>query len=332
MALLQGAAPGTDIVLTEERMASARAFANKVWNAARFLFLKMESCGVAPQIPSGPMLAGAPLEDRWIFSRLNRCAEQTGKAIESFRYHEAAQTLWHFFWHEFCDWYVEMKKLRLADSSGLTPDWINILTAFETALRLLHPAMPFLTEELWQRLGAGGAGHPESIARAAYPRPAPAWRDEEAEQQMELLQDIVVSARNLRAQLQVEPREFVGATLWARAGALTVAEQNAEAIMRLGRVRVTLSDGPAPERGVKRSTPEYELVLDLAPEKAEALKDGLTREISNLEKLVESSRKQLANEQFVSRAPAHVVAGIREKLAEYEARLEKSSATLAGLS
>ena len=127
MALLQGAAPGTDIVLTEERMESSRAFANKIWNAARFLFLNMERSGVEPWVPEAwrvpaagrPRQPEMPVEDRWIFSRLNACAEQVNRAIDSYRYHEAAQVLWHFFWHEFCDWYMELKKLRFQENSGL---------------------------------------------------------------------------------------------------------------------------------------------------------------------------------------------------------------------
>ncbi|HFB98908.1 MAG TPA: valine--tRNA ligase, partial [Bryobacterales bacterium] len=194
MSLLQGAAPGTDIVLTEERMVASRAFANKIWNAARFLFLKMQAAGVEPHIPESEALEEAPLEDRWIFSRLNRCAEQVNKAIANYRYHEAAQTLWHFFWHEFCDWYVELKKLRLEEGSGLNRDWRNLLTAFETALRLLHPAMPFITEELWQRMAKGSEARPRSIALAPYPQPRGEWSDEEAERRMELLQEIIVSA------------------------------------------------------------------------------------------------------------------------------------------
>src|ERR1039458_7521555 len=156
MALLLGAAQGTDIVLTEARMESTRAFANKIWNAARFLFLNMERCGVDPWVPDSleEYLPGpdAPIEDRWIFSRLNHCAGEVNRAIETYRYHEAAQVLWHFIWHEFCDWYVELKKLRFQEGSGLTDGWRNTLAAFEGAMRLLHPAMPFLTEELWQRL------------------------------------------------------------------------------------------------------------------------------------------------------------------------------------
>ena len=137
MALLQGAAPGTDIVLTEERMESSRAFANKIWNAARFLFMNADLDATAPATPT--------IEDRWIVSRLNAAAETANRAIEQYRYHEFALELWKFFWHEFCDWYLELKKVS---ATG----WGNAVAAFETALRLLHPAMPFLTEELWQRL------------------------------------------------------------------------------------------------------------------------------------------------------------------------------------
>jgi valyl-tRNA synthetase len=131
----------------------------------------MERSGVEPWLPhhletfraeARPSIAVA-VEDRCIFSRLNSCAEQVNRAIDQYRYHEAAQLLWHFFWHEFCDWYLELKKLRLEENSGLTADWRNMLAAFETALRLLHPAMPFLTEELWQRL-KGDARRPASIA------------------------------------------------------------------------------------------------------------------------------------------------------------------------
>ncbi len=129
MALLLGAAPGTDIVLSEDRMESARAFANKIWNAARLLFVNMERSGVEPWLPNrletfrpeaGPSIEVA-VEDRWIFSRLNTCAEQVNRAIEQYRYHEAAQLLWQFFWHEFCDWYLELKKLASRKTPASTP-------------------------------------------------------------------------------------------------------------------------------------------------------------------------------------------------------------------
>jgi valyl-tRNA synthetase len=332
MSLLQGAAPGTDIVLTEERMVSARAFANKIWNAARFLGLKMEASGVEPKIPDGPALEGAALEDRWMFSRLNTCAGQLNKSIDTYRYHEVAQTLWHFFWHEFCDWYVEMKKLRLTEGSGMTADWRNILAAFETALRMLHPAMPFVTEELWQRLAKGSEGQPASIARAGFPQPQTGWTDDAAEKEMALLQEIIVSARNLRSQMKIEPKEVLGATLHATGAARRVATENSEALEKLARVSLTVSEAAAPSAGVvKKSTPEFDLVLDVAVEKIEAARQDMEKDVAQLEKLVNSTTKQLSNENYVQRAPAHVVEESRTKLAEYEAKLAKSREALAGL-
>jgi len=333
MALLQGAAPGTDIVLTEERMASARAFANKIWNAARFLFLKMDYCGVAPSIPEPPGdLRAAGLEDRWIFSRLNRSIADANRSIAQYRYHEVAQTLWHFFWHEFCDWYVEIKKLRFRENSGLTEDWRNMLTVFETSLRLLHPAMPFITEELWQRLRAGSPSQPKSIALAPYPQPRAEWSDAEAEREMELLQQIVVSARNLRAEMKADPKLELQGVLYGRDSAARIAAQESEAIRKLAGVHLEVRVGEAPERGgLMHSATEFDLILKLPAAQLDARRNRLERELEQLEKLVAASRAQLADEGFLSRAPADVVQTRREKLAQYEAQLEKTRAALEAL-
>jgi len=330
MALLQGAAPGTDIVLTEERMASSRAFANKIWNAARFLFLKMEYSGVTPQIPEPPAgLAGAPLEDRWIFSRLNRCAAEANRAIAQYRYHEVAQALWRFFWHEFCDWYVEIKKLRFTENSGLTDDWRHMLAVFETALRLLHPAMPFITEELWQRLRAGSPGQPKSIALAPYPQPRPEWTDEAAESEMELLQQIIVSARNLRAELKVDPKQMLEGVLYSRDSAARIAAREAEAIRKLAGVKLEILEGAPPERSAAmRSTRDFDLLLKVPAAQLDAQRRRLEKEIEQLEKLIASSERQLADQTFVSRAPERVIETLRAKLAGYQAQLEKSRAAL----
>src|SRR5208283_4860897 len=134
---------------------SSRAFANKIWNAARFLFVNLERCTVEPWMADDVNAylpdPSSPVEDRWIFSRLNVCADAMNRAIGQYRYHDAAQIVWHFIYDDFCDWYIELKKIRFVEGSGLNDDWRNLLAAFESALRLLHPAMPFLTEELWHR-------------------------------------------------------------------------------------------------------------------------------------------------------------------------------------
>ncbi len=341
MALLMAAAPGTDIALSEDRIESARAFANKIWNAARLVFMNMERSGVQPWVPEDlqayrPVADGAmsvPVEDRWIFSRLNKVAEHMGNAIDQYRYHEAAQEIWHFFWHEFCDWYLELKKLRLEAGTGLTADWRNLLAAFETALRLLHPVMPFLTEELWQRLAEGAAHRPKSIALARYPEYSQAWTNLPAEREIQVLQDIVTAARTLRAEMKVDPKARLDGVLYSRSAAFEVARAHAAAIQRLGGVELELRAEAAPHAAAAiHSTPEFDLILNVPRANMADQRKRLEKEREQLEKNIANSTRQLGDEKFLSRAPAHVVESIRAKMAEYETQLQKVRMALNGLS
>jgi valyl-tRNA synthetase len=337
MALLQGAAPGTDIVLTEERMESSRAFANKIWNAARFLFLNMERSGVEPWVPDSletflpqpdPVTLAVPVEDRWIFSRLNSCAEQVNRAIEQYRYHEAAQLLWHFFWHEFCDWYLELKKLRFSENSGLTPGWQNTLAAFETALRLLHPAMPFLTEELWQRLATDRSKRPISIAIAPYPQYRRELTDYGAEREIDIVQEVVTMARALRTEAKLDPKQQLEGALYSRGPGLEVARSHADAIQKLANVTLEFRPEAAPKAAAIRSTAEFDLVLRLPKSQEDAQRKRMEKDRDQLLKNIANSKRQLSDETFLSRAPAHVVDSIRQKLADYESQLQKIDAAL----
>jgi valyl-tRNA synthetase len=303
MALLQGAAPGTDIVLTEERMESSRAFANKIWNAARFLFMNV---GQASGVP-----AAQPIEDRWIFSRLNAVAEQANRAIEQYRYHEYAQLAWHFFWHEFCDWYLELKKIS---ATG----WDSAAEAFETALRLLHPAMPFLTEELWQRLGQAA---PKSIALAPYPQFDPSLADPEAEKEIAVLQDIITLARTLRTENKLDPKKQFTGTLYCRTAPLEIAKRHADAIQKIARVSLEFKSDAAPKAAAMRSTPEFDLVLDVPQSQEDPARRQ--KECEQLKKNIDNSKRQLADEKFLSKAPPHIVESIRAKLVDYEAQYAK---------
>ncbi|MGE5489281.1 MAG: valine--tRNA ligase [bacterium] len=342
MGLLSGAAPGTDIVLTDERMESARNFANKLWNAARFVFMNMERSGVEPWIPDAgrarvpePGASGeAALEDRWIFSRLNAAAEQANRAIERYRYHEAAQILWQFVWHEFCDWYLEIKKLRFREGSGLDSGWRNILTVFEALLRLLHPVMPFITEELWQRLAVNTPARKQSIALTKYPEPVAEATDPAADRDMAILQDIIVSARNLRAEMGVaDARKQLDGVLYSTGPAAAIARSQAEVIQKLAGVALQVFETAAPPNapGVKRATAEFDLILRVPLEQAGAQRKRLEKEIQQLEKVIANSERQLADEKFLARAPEHVVNGLKEKLSGYKAQLAKSREALAAL-
>jgi valyl-tRNA synthetase len=321
-------------------MVSARAFANKIWNAARFIFLKMEYSGVQPWLPKerdsyiplpSETTLEPPLEDRWIFSRLNRCAEQVNRSLQLYRFHEAAQTLWHFLWHEFCDWYVEIKKLRFTDNSGLNADWRNMITVFEAGLRMLHPVMPFITEELWQRLAQGQENRRESISLTKFPLYDVRAADHAAEREMDLLQDMITSLRNLRSDLQLDPKQQFEAAVFSKPAAAAAVAHRA-ILEKLANVKLEVADAPLPHgQGVIRSSAEFEVLLRVPAAQVEARRKRIEKDNQQLEKNIANSRRQLGDEAFLARAPEKVVNNIREKLAEYEAQLGKNRADLEAL-
>jgi valyl-tRNA synthetase len=309
--LLIGVAAGTDIVYTEEKLSAARSFVNKIWNASRLLFLNMERSGVEPCVPEPSVPTS--LEDRWMFSQLHRTAEQVNRAFEQHRYHEVAETLWHYFWHDFCDWYLEIKKLRLAENTGLTEDWRNLLSVFAQSLRLLHPILPFITEELWHRLG-------QTTSISLQPYPQPGVVDEVAERDMAVLQEMVTQARTLRADHKLENKLQLDGVLEDGDGAMgTVIE-------KLGNIRLQIRSAGGTLSG---RTPK--LLITLPTPDNSALRGRLEKEVQQYEKLIAEKDRQLGNEKFLAGAPAHVVDSLRAKRAEYQAQLEKSRTALEGL-
>src|ERR1700719_2472913 len=190
--LLVAAAPGNDIALSEEVILRGGKFANKIWNASGLLFSKL---------PNEPKRE--PLADRWIGSRLNTAIDKANKAFEHHRYHEAADAVWTFFWDEFCDWYLELKK---SDT-----DWGFAYQVHEKAMLLLHPLMPFITEELWHR-----RGHETSIAVEPFPQYKGALDDSAAEREMRLHQDIIAAAREMRAYSKVDKKVKLSGVLYVR--------------------------------------------------------------------------------------------------------------------
>jgi len=303
MALLGGAAPGTDIVFTVDRIESSRAFANKIWNAARFIFMNVgDRIEDAYSLPSS-------LEDRWIWSRLNRSARDMDQAIRTYRYHEAAQTIWHFIYDDFCDWYIELKKV--------TGDWKSILRVFEATLRLLHPLMPFITEELWHRLGQT---EERSISLEAYPEYVQQYDDPEAEREIGLLQDVVTAARGIRADLSLDPKLPLEGRI--------SRPIDFRAVQKLAGVAFVV--GEVPKTGAVRSTADFDLVIDVPHGQLEAQRRRLEKERDQLIKNIANSQRQLSDEVFLSKAPTKVVESIRAKLGEYEAQLAKIEASLNG--
>ena len=320
LALMMSAAPGTDITYSEDRLNSARQFGNKMWNAARMILMNMEAAGIEPSIPEPGRVE--TLEDRWIFSRLNATTESVNRALEQHRYHEVAEELWQFFWHDFCDWYLEIKKLRQAPNSGLTNDWRNFLSVFGAYLRLQHPLMPFITEELWHRFG-----QTQSIALARYPQAGAI--DHDALHEMGLLQEMITAARKLRADHGLDRKLVLNGVLYCRNGSKQV---ELGVIEKLANVKLDIRNEAAPKlEGAVRSTPDFDLLLELPAVDSEAQRGRLAKEIDQLEKLIADKDRQLANDKFLISAPAHVVDSLRAKRGEYEAQLEKSRSALSDL-
>ena len=329
MALLTACTPGSDILWTEDKLPSSRGFANKIWNASRFLFLNMEKAGIEPHIPA----SHAPkfLEERWIEASLNAAAKTVNEAIAANRYHEAAQAVWHFFWDDFCDWYIELVKLRFNDEENRASIWANLLATFEAALRLLHPAMPFLTEELWQRLRHDET-LPVSVSVAAFPQYEAAKDDAEAMRQMATLQEMISAARTLKAEMKADPKQELDGVLYAQGEAHAVALANAEAIRKLAMVNLELKNEKAPKlEGATKSGLQFDLLLQVPAGQADAQRKRLEKEIEQLEKVIGNTERQLGDEKFLGKAPAHIVDGMKAKLADYRTQLEKNREALSGL-
>ncbi|MBV9084103.1 MAG: valine--tRNA ligase, partial [Acidobacteriaceae bacterium] len=241
IALLISAAPGADIALKEDRLVSARGFANKIWNASRLLFQNMERSHVQWLPTDEPDTGTQRIEDSWIVERLNAAIETVTSALSTHRYQEATQTLWDFIWHEFCDWYLEVKKLRFQQASGMNGDWQCALTVYEATLRLLHPFMPFITEELWQRLthaNGANANQPRSISVASFPASVPAGFGDEASRTFSLVQRVVAAARELRADNKLDPKATLDATLYLHTS--TLDDDSIRVIGSLARLNLRL--------------------------------------------------------------------------------------------
>ena len=345
-ALIVAAAPGTDIALSEERILSYRAFANKIWNAARFLFFnleKIEAMGVTLEELAAPdVRAKAPyatrdaLPHQWIFSRLAAVTEQMNDALENFRFHEAAHVIYHFFWGDFCDWYIEWLKPQLASENreDAIATWRNLFAAFEFALRLLHPFMPFITEELWHRLPQKADA--KSISLQSFPSFYASWRNQEAERSVALLQEIVVAARNIRAEIKLDTKKKVGADFASQDSEVrNRAAENLDVILRLGSLSaLNIHSGKLKSgEGAVRSTSQFDLRIQFEGEpvdaKAETAK--LKKEKERLEKDVASKRQRLADDTFRSRAPAEIVRGLEATLAERQIEYQKIVERLAQL-
>jgi valyl-tRNA synthetase len=337
------ASPGTDIAFNVARTEGYRAFANKIWNAARFLFMNVDRAaeiGIAvdkSSLGSMPTVdSDAPLEARWIVAELHAATAKINQALENYRFDDAANTIYQFFWGSFCDWYLEIVKLRLdfsetADKAQTKAALTTLVSVFEAALRLLSPFMPFLTEELWHAVYDGDPPA-RSVALTCYAQSADAALDRNALEHMELLQSVIVEIRALRKEIGVEEKAAVPVELRMDAGMRPAIQDNGSMIERLARVNDIRLVDQASAGLSKHHTPSfdiavlYERTIDVVAER-----ERLTKEIAKYEKGLASAERQLGNESFLAKAPAHVVEGLKRQEAETRGLLDKARAALGDL-
>jgi valyl-tRNA synthetase len=334
------AAPGTDIVLSDDRLAGARNFANKIWNAARFLFVnldKFEAGGTSLDELAAPAVRAqapyahrnaVPLADAWLFSRLAQTIATVNDALENFRFHEAAQSVYQFFWGDFCDWYIEWVKPELvsADRARAIVSWRNLFAAFDAALRLLHPFMPFLTEELWHQLPQPAGA--KSIALDAFPIAAAHWLNPAADADVAFLQEIIGAVRNIRAEMKLDPKKKVEADISIpEQRLLRVAEEQRDFLQRLAvlsELRLT-AHKLATTGGAARSSAQFDVRIAFAAESVDvgAEQSRLKKEIEGLDKAIASKERQLGDETFLGRAPEKIVNGLKATLEQQKIEREK---------
>ncbi|HJR02857.1 MAG TPA: valine--tRNA ligase [Methylomirabilota bacterium] len=322
------AAQGRDIRLAEERIEGYRNFANKIWNAARLVLTNL--AGYDPALAR----RGAPsVADRWIKSRLTEATAQVRKAIDTYRFNDAASAVYQFLWHEYCDWYLEIAKRSLYQPESPEAKAVTqrtLVETLETTLRLLHPFMPFISEELWQRLPHKG----ESIMIAAFPKATRKGRDPEAERLMAPVLDFVSAIRTVRSESRISPAVELVVTVRPTGPDVAGGLAGRVAVIgSLARAAITVSrDGARPAGSAVATTPSGDVFVRLeGVVDFEAERQRLRKEIERARKEITFLEGKLNRPEFVERAPAEVVERERERLAEQRQTEQKLSASLAAL-
>jgi valyl-tRNA synthetase len=326
----------TDTRWNEKQVESYRNFANKIWNAARFCLLNSEGPRVETENTN------LELHDRWILSRLNRTAREVNAAIDAYEFHAAVQTLYHFFWDDFCDWYIELTKADVTadeDTARRREARSRLLSVLDQALRLLHPFMPYITEELWLRLPGDKPLHPAyqgaepTIMLSAYPKDDQSLIDEAAEAEMKEIIDLVSRVRNIRSEMNIKPSDRVQIVVQPGNGntqeLITAAK---EQILRLTRA-ADLTFGEAPKasaRSVLSGGAELAIPLEGLID-FERESQRLNREQQKLQAEAAKLEAQLGNPNFVERAPAERVNEVRARIADIAQRSSQLRQTVENL-
>ena len=310
------AAPGMDISLSEERMAGYRAFVNKIWNASRFVLMNIQES--VPQINRDEMT----VVDRWIRARLNDIAGNMNDSLAKYNFHEAAEKIYHFIWHEFCDWYLELVKpdLKKGNRSSLGV----LVDTLDKILRLIHPFMPFVTEEIWQKLPVEG----KSLVVAGYPGPDKSFEDRESEDFVNMLKDIIVEVRTIRSENHIVPQRKIDLiVISADENIKDKILRHKEYIHSLASVKdIEVSERfPSGKKLLKGVAGNVELAIPiesgLIDFKVE--KKRLERELQKITGDIEKLQKRMRSKDFIERAPEKVIKETKQGLKEMEEKREK---------
>ncbi len=319
------AAQGRDIKLSEERILGYRHFVNKIWNATRLVLMNLDAEG---NVEEKDRVHSLP--DRWILTRLGQVAEEITQAIEDFHFNDAANLCYHFIWHEFCDWYLEMAKQGLYGKDRDVKESTKAVAqeVLMGAVKLLHPFMPFVTEEIWEKL----PGTEGSIMIARFPEASDYIKDENALKEMNLLMGVITGIRNIRGEMNISPSKKVNILI-------DVAEKeeadflisNLVHIKTLAKVEdATIASGiPKPEASATAVFGQNQIhvilkgILDFQEERKR-----LGKQIEKIEKEIKVSNRKLSNKGFLEKAPAEIVEEVREKVETMTLKLEKLNQNL----
>ncbi len=323
--------PGSDLKLSESRTEGYRHFANKIWNASRFALMNLENFNIDEMTRETPPEEFS-LPDRWIRGRLNQVIREVHKSLEDYKFNEASHTLYQFIWHEFCDWYLELTKLYLYKEEmkkkrNLTQR--TLLEVLDAILRLLHPFMPFITEEIWQQLPQ--RKEDESIMVAEFPKPDERYDDEDVADEMGLVIEVTNALRNIRGEMNLPPGEQIRVLLRTKSeGVEKRLRENQSFIQFLALVNEFKfsRDLEKPLYSAFVVVRDVEVFVPMERSRMEEEAKRLQKEIIKIEKESGFVMKKLSNEQFLSKAPPEIVQEVKEKALEFSSQREKLEESL----
>ncbi len=319
------AAQGRDIKLSEERILGYRHFVNKIWNATRLVLMNLDTEGNVEEKDRAHSL-----HDRWILTRLGQVAQEITQAIEGFHFNDAASLCYHFIWHEFCDWYLEMAKQGLYGKDRDIKESTRAVAqeVLMGALKLLHPFMPFMTEEIWEKL----PGTEGSIMIASFPETSDYIKDENALKEMNLLMGVITGIRNIRGEMNISPSKKVNILIDVpEKEEADFLSSNLVHIKTLAKVEdATIASGiPKPEASATAVFGQNQIhvllkgILDFQEERKR-----LRKQIEKIEKEIKVSNRKLSNSGFLKKAPAEIVEEVKEKMETMTIKLEKLNQNL----